>query len=173
MLALKWCDKHTVYMLSTIHSASMVSTGRVDYRRNLISKPEPVHHYIKEMGGVDLGDQMMSYYSFLRRSIKWWRKIFIHLFNMVLLNAFVLQKKFANSPLEHEDFREYIVDMLLREGLESCSIPLPPQVSNQQIGESHLTERHFATFIPCAIGAKRARPTRPCFLCPKSRNCVV
>lgn len=65
LLALAWCDKRSVYMISTIHGANMVSTGRVDHRQNVIEKPEPIYYYVKLMGGVDLGDQLMSYYSFL------------------------------------------------------------------------------------------------------------
>lgn len=170
LLALKWCDKRSVYMISTIHSASMVSTGRVDHRNNIICKPEPIHFYIRLMGGVDLGDQLMSYYSFLRRSVKWWRKLFIHLFNMVLLNAFVLQKKYATDPLDHEEFREYIVDMLLREGLQGCSLSLPAQVSCRKVGDQRLTERHFPSPIPCKRNAKRSKPTRPCFLCSQVKD---
>ena len=170
LLALAWCDKRSVYMISTIHAANMVNTGRGDHRQNSIEKPEPIYYYVKLMGGVDLGDQLMSYYSFLRRSVKWWRKLFVHMFNMLLLNSFVLQKKYATEPLSHEEFRECIVDMLLREGLEGCSINSPACISRRQILDSRLTERHFLSFIPCQRGAKRAKPTRPCFLCSQVKE---
>ena len=170
LLALAWCDKRSVYMLSTIHAANMVNTGRVDHRQNLVQKPEPIYYYVKLMGGVDLGDQLMSYYSFLRRSVKWWRKLFIHLFNMLLLNAFVLQKKYSTEPLDHEEFRQCIIKMLLREGLEGCSIKLPARISRRDVSVSRLTERHFPSFIPCQRGAKRSKPTRPCFLCSQVKE---
>ena len=32
--------------------------------------------YNEHMLGVDKFDQMMSYYSFLHKTIKWWRKVF-------------------------------------------------------------------------------------------------
>ena len=32
--------------------------------------------YNKHMLGVNKLDQMMSYYSFLHKNIKWWRKVF-------------------------------------------------------------------------------------------------
>ena len=165
LLALAWCDKRSVYMISTIHAANMVSTGAVDHKERLIEKPEPIYYYVKLMGGVDLGDQLMSYYSFLRRSVKWWRKLFVHLLNMILLNSFILQKKYASEPLSHEDFRECIVNMLLTEGLEGCSFKLPAHISRREVSGSRLTERHFPSFIPCQKGAKRSKPTRPCFLC--------
>ena len=113
---------------------------------------------------------MMSYYSFLRRSLKWSRKLFIHLLNMLLFNAFVLQKKYAGTPLQHENFREYIVEMLLKEGLESCSLSLPAQGSTKTVHASRLTERHFPSCIPKKHDAKREKPTRPCYLCSQVRE---
>lgn len=41
-----------------------------------IKKPNVVINYIKYMGGVDRADQLVSTYCFLRKSLKWWRKLF-------------------------------------------------------------------------------------------------
>ena len=72
LLALKWADKHAVYMITTIHDAKMVDTGKRHFNSNERSfKLEPVVQYNSEMGGVDKVDQLMSYYSFLHRSVKW------------------------------------------------------------------------------------------------------
>jgi hypothetical protein len=35
-----------------------------------------IHDYNLFMIGVDKLDQLMSYYSFLHKSVKWWRKVF-------------------------------------------------------------------------------------------------
>ena len=59
LLALKWWEKKKdVLMLSTIHEASFVETGKVDRRGNKIEKPEAVYYYCSRMGGVDLSDQL-------------------------------------------------------------------------------------------------------------------
>ena len=58
-------------MLSTIHEAVFVETGKVDRNGDKIEKPEPVYYYCGWMGGVDLSDQLLNYYSFLRKSSKW------------------------------------------------------------------------------------------------------
>ena len=39
-------------------------------------KPVIIHDYNQHMLGVDKLDQFASYYSFLHKSVKWWRKIF-------------------------------------------------------------------------------------------------
>ena len=53
-------------MLSTIHEAILVETGKVHRDGNKIEKPEEVR-----MGRVDLSDQLLNYFTFLRKSTKW------------------------------------------------------------------------------------------------------
>ena len=90
LLALKWKDKRDAYMLTGIHKAdSVVSLKRI-YKGEKIRKPEAVLIYNWYMSGVDLTDQILASYSFLRRSVKWSKKFFIHCINMVMLNACVL-----------------------------------------------------------------------------------
>ena len=86
-------------MLSTIHEACMVETGKNDALGNKIVKPESVYHYCKKMGRVNLNDQLLTYYSFLRKSAKWSCKLIIHMFNMVVLNAYILNKYYGTEKL--------------------------------------------------------------------------
>ena len=84
-------------MLSTIHEASFVKTGKVDSRGNKIEKPEAVYYYCSRMGGVDLSDQLLNYFTFLHKSTKWSQKLLIHLFNLVILNAYILNKHYGSK----------------------------------------------------------------------------
>jgi len=66
-----WKDKRLVRMISTIHDATVVSTGRNDRKTNMeIKKTYAVIHYNKFMKGVDRADQYLSYYSLLRKYVK-------------------------------------------------------------------------------------------------------
>jgi hypothetical protein len=47
------------------------------------------------MAGVDLSDQFNSYNSGLRKTTKWYKKLFFHLLNVCLINAYLLHKKLA------------------------------------------------------------------------------
>ena len=71
-LAIKWCDKRAVTVLTTIHAAVHVETNKTDAQGNRILKPFlAIADYIKKIGGCDTSDQLISYYSFLQKSIKW------------------------------------------------------------------------------------------------------
>ena len=54
-------------MLTTIHEAVMVETGKCDAFGEKIEKPEVVYYYCGRMGGgerVDLSDQLLHYFPF-------------------------------------------------------------------------------------------------------------
>jgi hypothetical protein len=42
------------------------------------------------MGGVDISDQYISSYNFIRKSKKWWRKMFFWLLEVAVVNSFIL-----------------------------------------------------------------------------------
>ena len=116
LLCLKWQGKKDMLMLSTIHEAIFVETGKVDRAGNKIEKPEAVYYYCSRMGGVDFSDQLLNYFTFLRKSTKWSRKLLIHLFNLIILNAYILKKHYGLRKMTQDEFRDYMVKYLLREG---------------------------------------------------------
>ena len=87
LLCLKWQEKKDVLMLSTIHEAVFVETGKVDRAGNKIEKPEAVYYYCSS---VDLSGII----SHLLKA-KWSRKLLIHLFNLVILNAYILNRHYG------------------------------------------------------------------------------
>ena len=124
------------------------------------------------MGGVDLSNQLLQYFSFPTKSTKWSRKLLIHMFNLVILNVYILNKHYGCEKLTHDEYRDKIVKYLLAEGLKNYNIPLPPVISGR-IGKYHkdehdskrLWEWHFPTCIPKGKGRKREKPSRCCFVC--------
>ena len=88
VMALKWRDQREVLVLSTKHTPAMqVVSVRAPGGRVEKLKPVAIHDYNKNMAGVDKSDQLMQYYSFKRKTIKWWKKVFFHLFNLALMNS--------------------------------------------------------------------------------------
>jgi hypothetical protein len=67
-----------------------VNTGGRDRKTNLeIKKLDSLVQYIKFMKGVDRADQYLSYYSVLRKTVTWLKKLVLYLLNCALFNAFV------------------------------------------------------------------------------------
>ena len=107
-----------------------------------ISYPKPlcIYEYTKNMSGVDISDQYMAYHVALRKSMKWSRKLFFHLFNMIILNSYLLNQKFGKR-MGKQDFIEYIATYLVETSIQHVSLPGCSTFS--QDSNSRLVERHF------------------------------
>ncbi|XP_035829440.1 piggyBac transposable element-derived protein 4-like [Aplysia californica] len=170
LLALRHMDKRDVHMLSTIHDANLVTLSKKVHAGNPIVKPEVMVQYVKNMGGVYLSDQLMKNYACIRRSVKWWRKFFMHLFCATLCNSYILYKKTVRNPVDHFQFRSQIVKSLL------LAAPGNPGPSSSGRKLSEVPERlnrnfpHFPKYCEPKPGAKRQKPMRDCVVCniPKS-----
>ncbi|GFN84337.1 PiggyBac transposable element-derived protein 4-like [Plakobranchus ocellatus] len=135
MLALKFHDKRDVNMLSTIHSATNVVFRKTDKDGNNIKKPQAIVDYVKHMNGVDVHDQIVKNYSCVRKTVKWWKKLFFHLFCRILTNAYILYKKSVSKPCTHYQFRLQIVRKLMAEATNN---PGPSTSSRNFRSLSHL-----------------------------------
>ena len=69
---LKWKDKRDVLLLSTKHSNETVVMQK---RGNIVIKLKVIVDYNEGKSYVDISDQMASYCSPLRKSVKWYKKI--------------------------------------------------------------------------------------------------
>ena len=90
-------------LISTIHDATTVNKGRKDRKTNVeIKKPYAVSQYNKFIKGVDWADQYLSYYSVLKKTVKWSKKVVLYLLNCVLFNAFlcVQDTKYKQSNVQ-------------------------------------------------------------------------
>ena len=88
-----WMDKRLVKVVSTMHDGSMEV---INWKKKKgpgmeeITKPKAIIDYNAHMFGVDLMDQMLSYYPVVRRTLKWHKKLFFYLLQMCLNNAHVV-----------------------------------------------------------------------------------
>lgn len=173
LLIVKYYDKRAVHMISTIREAEVSVLNKVDRQtNNLVMKPHCVVDYCRLMGGVDLSDQIHQYYTCLRKTAKWYKKLFFHLLNLTVINAYLLYKKFSEdeNKLGHYEFRRALCESLI---FEAPNAPKPSVFAGRRItGEKpgRLTERHFPESIPAAPGAKRLRPCRDCAACNPSKR---
>ena len=80
-----------VTLISSIHQA-VETKVKTNFMGQPVIKPYVVHDYNIRMGGVDLSDNFLSHYQTLK-SIKWYRKLLLHLINMATLNAHIPKQK--------------------------------------------------------------------------------
>lgn len=117
----KWRDKREVAYISTEFENEMIA-----FRDKLgrdRKKPKPVFHYNENMGGVDRQDQLLSYYPCEKKTLRWYKKLGIHVLQMLLLNSYLLYKKFTKSIISIYDFRLNIIDKLVP---PKASLPIIP-----------------------------------------------
>ena len=115
LLALKWSDKRDVSMLTTVNTPAIVNTSKKHYATGeFVRKPECVVSYTKNMGAVDKTDMQISLTECTRKTRKWYRKLFFHLIDMCLYNAFVLYKvNNSNKKVQFIEFRTNVAEQLL------------------------------------------------------------
>ena len=101
-----WKDKRLVRMISAMHEATIVHTGRKDWKTNVeIKEPYVVAQYNKFMKGVDRSDQCLSFYSVLRKTVKWPKKVLLYLLNCALFNAFFVYRMLhTNKKVQYKNF---------------------------------------------------------------------
>ena len=88
---IKWMDKRPVSLLSTIHDDSVTRRSRFSSRGiEMVQKPVMIQEYNKYMGGVDKADQLVTYYGFPHTSKKWWKRVFFHLLDTTIVNAYIM-----------------------------------------------------------------------------------
>jgi len=92
-------------MISTIHDSAIVNKGRKDRKTNMeIKKPYAVVQYNKFMKGVDRADQYLSYYSVLRKTVKWLKKVVLYLLNCVPFNTFFVYRTPNRNKVKYKNF---------------------------------------------------------------------
>ncbi|XP_044744320.1 piggyBac transposable element-derived protein 4-like [Coccinella septempunctata] len=135
---LKWRDKRDVLMLSTYQGSEMID---VPNKQGSVvkSKPKIIVEYNKGKQGIDISDQMTSYYSVLRKSLIWYKKVALEVIcGYVVTNSCIMyNESHPNKTLRQLEFLEQLV----RHILDTENVPTP----SRQTGTS---QEHFLEEIP-------------------------
>ena len=92
-LALAWKDKRVVTMLSTFHKGDKNDVTSIPSKypnQPPVSKSNVILDYTRKMGGVDRTDHYIASYQFIRRTKKWYQKMFFWLLKVCILNSYIL-----------------------------------------------------------------------------------
>jgi len=132
-------------------------------------KPSVIVQYNAFMGGVDKLDQMLEPYLSLRKSMKWYKKLFQHLLDVTVYNSFVLYKK--KNPGTQDtllSFHTKLIDGILTKYCTAQHIATGGRPSGSGDAPIRLTDRHFPAFIPPTSTCPD--PKRECRVCGKSKR---
>ena len=110
-----WKDKRDVYVLTTMPTPPV--EGNFCDKSGHAVKPHVTEDYNIHMGYVDKLDRMVYSYRIARRTWKWTKKLFFHLTDMTILNAFLLHKT-CGGKMTHKRFRDVFIHNLITESHE-------------------------------------------------------
>ena len=153
----KWKDKRDVLTISNMHRVEMVEVRNRNGK--VMMKPNIVRDYNAGMSGVDRSDQMLSYYSALRKTIRWPKKVGLHIFEMMIHNAHSLYCQQSGSKMKRLSFREQLVLHLLHDKL--------PNAKRRRRDGGCVTQ-HYLEYLPPT--EKKQRPTKPCRVCTRNKK---
>ena len=163
IIVTKWKDKRDVLMLSSFHTGALVPSRNVNRRGETINKPDCVLSYNANMCGVDRTDQLTSYYSPLRKTVRWYKKIALHLIDTALSNSYLLYRKLGGTRQQMWFRVQVIRDLLAYEERSEVPGPSRPFAHHKASDLSRLGGQHFVELIPCDEG--KPKKMRKCVVC--------
>lgn len=105
----RWMDNRPVHMLSTFAGKEPMDKvqrySRILNKMVEVSRPFSVSTYNKFMGGVDMSDRMVAHYPHALKNKKFYLRIFFHLLNVALVNAWVVFRNTENNKMSFVDFK--------------------------------------------------------------------
>lgn len=167
-MVVRWIDKRQVLMITSEHDDSIVDSGKLHYlTKEKIMKPKCIRDYNNSMGAVDRTDMMLSNVSSIRRTQKWYKKLFLHILDLSVLNSHAVYLCISGKKPTLSEFHIELVRQLIEVNME-------PQTQSKKSGGRpspgepplRLTQRHFPSYIPPT--EKKEYPTRQCHVCRHS-----
>lgn len=157
----KWRDKRPVLTISSEFSGDLVdtTTGRGVQKQ----KPIVVCLYNKHMGGTDRADQLLSYFLGTRKSLKWYKKLGFHIMELMLLNSYLLFKRYrvSNEKMDLWAYRLEVIKYL-------CPQDPSPTPSARHPSTKLLNYDHIPDYLP-RDGKNRIKQKK-CRICYENKK---
>lgn len=140
-------------MLSTMHNISATTVLKCPkgcHEKRPIPYPTIIDDYNQYMGGVDLTDQNLSYYSMTnKKTLKWWKKVFWRFIDICIINSWIIfRHNNPQSPIKTQQvFRLKLIEELVQQLLDlKASTNCPPYLCSRVSvsTEKRLIGKHFA-----------------------------
>ncbi|KAJ8879581.1 hypothetical protein PR048_020189 [Dryococelus australis] len=141
-----WKDYKSVMLLSTIVSSEPVhSVKRYDRQTKTtlqLQCSDIISQYNSYMGGVVLLESIVGHYKIVLRSKKWYFRLFYHLLDLSVINAWLLYRRVSatkclnrNITMNLADFKVEVVPDLCKTGKQTLGKRGRPSKLHQQFAE--------------------------------------
>ena len=135
----QWKDCKVVTFMSPIHKGSDTTVcsrtmkSRNNWKKKDLTQPKIANDYNENMGAVDLSNQYVNKYpSYIRTQNHWWKVLFFHLLDIMVVNSFILFQEFRkthnmqfhdiSSTFGQLEYRESLA-MSLMDPISRCAVP--------------------------------------------------
>lgn len=152
-----------------MHTNELAPSNKIDRNSGEnVLKPISILDYNKNMGSVDKSDMILSSTETVRKSIKWYKKTFFHLFDLAVLNASILYNQLT---LKQNPVGEFQIN-LIKQLLQTYHTPQQRNQSGRRPKGANsllrLSARHFPALLPAT--AAKPNPTKRCIVCKKKQK---
>jgi len=176
LTAILWQDKRDVCMLTNIHNAP--AEGNFCNKGEKAIKLQTVIDYNHHMGYVDKGDRMANSCSISRLTFKWTKKLFFHLFDLAILNSYILYSSCGGKNMSHRDLQYNLLRNMLAHARPEQRLPRPlgrpPNVKSHVAKLNVCGSKHWSipseALLRCHV-CKARGVTKKVFV--KCRKCEV
>ena len=172
VLAIKWNDKRDVHMITTFHAGKLQNSAKVDrVTGDRIQKPDCVLDYTQNMRLVDKADMQLSTVECIRKSIKWYKKLFFHLVDLVVLNCYnKYLVKTGNVSLKLKDFIQELIQQIIEKHGSLTAVRRGRRSTGHidRLAAINFMERHFPDHVPGTD--RKAKGQRTCHVCAHTTN---
>ncbi|KAJ8953501.1 hypothetical protein NQ318_023623 [Aromia moschata] len=159
LLVFKWKDRRDVTMITTMHENKFITLDKIDRLTDEnVKKPLCVLEYNEKMGAVDRSDMMISSIDCMRKSVKWYKKLYFHTIDICLLNAHAMWSTKNPVKMSLAKFQLNLIRQIISRfgtARKSKSVSMPDL--------SRLKDRHFPCLVPETPKSKV--PSRRCVVC--------
>lgn len=166
---MKWRDKKDVWMLSSVHAATLIEIEKRDYRTGLKKKkPSCLADYNCNMGAVDRVDMILHSLNSVRKTLKWYKKFFFHLLDLAIYNAYIIYQNCTGKKETFNEFHLALIKDILQKYPQNRSAVGGGKRKFEDI-PFRLTERHFVSKCPNKAD-KTQLARRICVVCAKHKT---
>lgn len=174
ILVLKWRDKRDVHVLTTFHKGRMLDSGKKDPKTDEpVMKPDIIIDCNENVRLVDKSAMQIGGVQCVRRTIKWYKKLFFHMVDILVLSAYsmFLTKTGNRLPLR-QFFYNMAFEILERYGtpvsiLRGCAVAGSARQPDRLAGREWVS-RHYLVLVSDTAGGKTG--TRNCVVCAHTKG---